>query len=93
MRILLIYFCLLAVVNLGFSAENHLDDSFPIPTESVGDPRLLCNAYTGSKIARFDHCIPSNEVVVGIKSLDPVMVYCSPLMINCSRPQQKEEKP
>jgi len=59
---------------------------FETRDEKTGE-RLLCTATNGGIIARFDKCLNETEVMTGIRSLEPLMVYCTRLVINCSRPQ------
>ncbi|MFM8269942.1 MAG: hypothetical protein ACKN9V_07110 [Pseudomonadota bacterium] len=80
------------MTNLSFSIQNESDKPFSLPPESLGNQRLMCSAFTGAKLARFDQCRGGSEVMVGIRSLDPLTVYCANLIVNCSRDQEHPER-
>ncbi|MBM4304672.1 MAG: hypothetical protein FJ112_10155 [Deltaproteobacteria bacterium] len=44
--------------------------------------RMLCTTVTQAQSVRFDRC-RTNEVMTGVKSLDPIMVYCTTILANC----------
>lgn len=60
-------------------------EAFSLPADSEMEQQRMCTAFTGAKIARFNQCVSSSEVMVGIRSLDPLIVYCSNLVVNCRK--------
>ena len=69
MKLKLIVSSLLMLSFVGFAAE---------PAEQ----RALCTTITQAQQVRFNRC-RNGEVMTGIQSLDPLMVYCTTLLANC----------
>lgn len=75
---------LLVIFSIAAVASDTVLAPFETRDEKTGE-RLLCTATNGGIIARFEKCLNATEVMTGIRSLDPLMVYCTRLIINCSR--------
>lgn len=61
-----------------------------IPIQNKSD-RSLCTTITQAQQVRFDRCM-NGEVMTGIRSLDPLMVYCTRLLANCPGREKIAEK-
>ena len=61
--------------------------SVPIE-ESLG--RSLCTTLTQGQQVRFEQCM-NGEVMTGIRSLDPLTVYCTRLLANCPNRNPSED--
>jgi len=93
MKTLIIFGLMLGTVALGVAETKRVQESFALPSDAIKDQSRMCTAFTGAKLARYDQCVASSEVMVGIRSLDPLVVLCSPLTVNCyrSQPEQTEQ--
>ncbi|NBV51272.1 hypothetical protein EBR78_08665 [bacterium] len=69
MKLTIIFFSWLICSWVGFASE---------PEEQ----RPLCTTMTQAQQVRFNRC-RNGEVMTGIQSLDPLMVYCTTLLANC----------
>ncbi|NBX91640.1 MAG: hypothetical protein EBZ49_12435 [Proteobacteria bacterium] len=85
----LIISILLVVTGFTYGLENSALTEETV-FEVKGPARMSCSAVTGGAIARFNRCVRGTEVMTGIQSLEPLMVYCSNLIVNCHR--EEEEK-
>lgn len=72
------------ILSFGFLTLLPLRASEPNRSIPVHDPdgRGLCVTITQSQRVRFDRCA-TNEVMTGIRSLDPITVYCTTVLANC----------
>jgi len=59
------------------SPTEELSSTFPLSTD-----RVLCTTITQAQQVRVNRC-RNGEVMTGIQSLEPLMVYCTTLMANC----------
>ena len=78
MKLKLIVSSLLILSFVGFAAE---------PAEQ----RALCTTITQAQQVRFNRC-RNGEVMTGIQSLDPLMVYCTTLLANCRDANSRERE-
>lgn len=53
--------------------------------------RTLCTTITQAQQVRFNRC-RNGEVMTGIQSLDPLMVYCTTLLANCRDTKSQEHE-
>lgn len=69
MKLVIIVFNLVLFSFTGFASESE-------------DQRTLCTTITQAQQVRFNRC-RNGEVMTGIQSLEPLMVYCTTLLANC----------
>lgn len=74
---------------LSLSSLNALDAQRPLPIKDSSG-RQLCTTITQAQSVRFDRC-RTNEVMTGIRSLDPITVYCTTILANCLNRNSIEE--
>lgn len=74
-----------------FFGSSSLADEI-LPSFPGGADRMLCNTITQAQQVRVNRC-RNGEVMTGIQSLEPLMVYCTTLMANCQALTKSEEIP
>jgi len=75
-------------VTLLLATEEKSEKQKPL----VSELRPLCTTLTQNQVSRFERCA-NGEVMTGIRSLDPLMVYCTRLLANCINYKRDEAHP